>query len=62
MKIISNQSDIKLGQFMQELNSVQTKIKNRKAAVWWNTPQKYVRPGHLMTFYSDTVMPYIIKT
>ena len=33
MKIISNQSDIKLGQFMQEeLNSLPRKIKNRKAA------------------------------
>ena len=31
-KIISNQIDIKLGQFMQELDSVQRKILNRKAA------------------------------
>ena len=33
MKIISNQLDIKLGQFMQEeLNVVQRKIKNRQVA------------------------------
>ena len=32
MKIISNQLGIKLGQFMQELESVLRKIKNRKAA------------------------------
>ena len=32
MKIISNQLDIKLEQFMQELYSVLRKIKNRKAA------------------------------
>ena len=31
-KIISNQLDIKLGQFTQELVSVLRKIKNRKAA------------------------------
>ena len=32
-KIIDNQQDIKLGEFMQEgLDVVQTKIKNRKAA------------------------------
>ena len=32
MKIVSNQLDIKLGQFIQEFNSVLRKIKNRKAA------------------------------
>ena len=31
-RIISKQLDIKLGQFTQELDSVQRKIKNRKAA------------------------------
>ena len=31
-KIISNQVDIKLGQFTPELDSVLRKIKNRKAA------------------------------
>ena len=50
-KIISNQQDIELGQFMQEeLYLVQRKIKNRKAAgldeiprgmedkdIWWHT-------------------------
>ena len=32
MRIISKQLDIKLGQFMQELDSVLRKIENRKAA------------------------------
>ena len=45
MKIISNQLDIKLGQFMpEELDSVLRKIKNRKAAGLDEIPQKYGRP------------------
>ena len=62
-KIISNQLDIKLGQFTQEeLDSVQRKIKNRKAVALDEILQKYGTPGNSTTYYSDTVMPYIIKT
>ena len=56
MKIICNQLDIKLGQFMQELGSVLWKIKNRKAAGLDEIL------GNSMTYCSDSVMPYITKT
>ena len=50
-KIISNQLDIKLGQF-----------KNIKQQGLMKYPQKYGRLGNSTTYRSDTVMPYIIKT
>ena len=58
-RIISNQLDIKLGQFTQEeLDSVLRKIKNRKAAgLDEKKTQKYGRPGNSTTYYSDIVMP-----
>ena len=63
MRIISKQLDIKLGQFTQEeLDSVLRKIKNRKAAGLDEIPQKYGKSGNSMTYCSDTVMLYIIKT
>ena len=63
MRIISKQLDIKLGQFTQEdLDSLLRKIKNRKATGLMKYPKKYGRSGNLMTYCSDTVMPYIIKT
>ena len=63
-KIISNQLDLKLGQFTpEELDSVLRKIKNRKAAgLDKNTPRSMGRPGNSTTYCSDTVMPYITKT
>ena len=45
-KIISNQVDVKLGQFMQELVSVLRKIKNRKQLGLMKHPQKYGRSGN----------------
>ena len=63
-RIMSKQLVIKLGQFTQkDLNSVQRKIKSRKAAGIDEIPrQKYGRPGNSMIYSYDTVMPYIIKT
>ena len=62
-KIFSKQLDIKLAQFTQEeLDSVQRKIKGRKAAGHNEIPQKYDRQGNSMTYCFDTVMPYITRT
>ena len=61
MKIISKQLDIKLGQFTQEkLDSVLRKIEKQQSLMKYS--QKYGRPGISTTYYSNTVMPYIIKT
>ena len=60
MKTISNQLDIKLGQFTQEEpDSVLRKIKIEKQQGLMKYHQKYGKPGNSMTYYSDTVMPYI---
>ena len=63
MKIISNQLDIKLGQFMQEeLNSVLRKIENRKAAGLDKIPPEVWKTRNPMTYCFDTIMPCITKT
>ena len=63
MKIISNQLDIKLEQFMQkEFDLVLRKIKNQKAAGLDEIPLKYGRQGNLMTYCFDTVVPNITRT
>ena len=60
-KIISNQLDIKLGQFTQEkLDLVQRKIKNRKAIGL--DDMKYERLGNSTTYCSYTATPYITRT
>ena len=46
----------------EELDSVPRKIKNRKQQSLMKYPQKYGRPGNLMTYCSNAVMPYIFKT
>ena len=43
---ISNQLDIKLGQFTQELDLLQRKIKNRKEAILMKYSPKYGRQGN----------------
>ena len=54
-KIISHPLDIKLGQFMQEeLDIVQGKIKNRKAAGLDEIPPERRKQENLMTYCSDT--------
>ena len=59
-KIINSQQEIKLGQFTyEELNVVLTKIKSRKLLALVKYPQKYGRPGHLMTYHFDFAMPNI---
>ena len=61
-KIISNQLDIKLRQFMQEeLDVVLTKIKNRKAAGLDEIPPE-VWKTNLTTYCSNTATLYIIRT
>ena len=62
MKIISNQLEIKLGQFTQEeLDPILRKIKNKRAAVFAEILQKYGRPGNSMIYCSEAVMLYITK-
>ena len=46
MKIISHQLDIKLGQFLQELDSVLRKNwKQKSSRTWWNTPRSMEDQG-----------------
>ena len=62
-KIISNQLDTKLGQFMQEeLDSVLRKIKNRKAVWHDEIPQEVWKTKEMTTYSSNTIMPYITRT
>ena len=62
-KIISDQLEIKLGQFMQEeLNSLLRKIKNRKVAGLDEIPPEVWKTRNSMTYCSNTAMPYITKT
>ena len=61
-KNISNQLDIKLGEFTQEeLDVVLWKIKNSKAASFDENPQKYGRHGLSRTYCSDTATLYLTK-
>ena len=54
--------DIKLGQFMQELDLVLRKIKIGKLQGLMKCAQKYERQGNSMTYCSDTATPYITQT
>ena len=61
-KIISNQLDHKLGQFMpEELGLVLRKIKKGKLQVL-KYPKKCGRQGNSKTYSSDTATPYITRT
>ena len=69
MKIISNQLDIKLGQFMQELDSILRKIKNRKAAglneippeVWKTREFDDILLWHFNTVYNQNIIDWWTK-
>ena len=61
-RIISNQLDINLGPLtLEELDSVLTKIKNRKTAELDEIPPEIGRTSNSTTYCSDTVMQFIIK-
>ena len=61
-RIISKQLDIKLRPFtVEELWSALGKIKNRNAVGLHEIPPEVWRTYHSMTYYSDSLMQFIIK-
>ena len=63
-KNISNQLNIKLGQFTQELNlrKKKEKLKIEKLQGLMKYHQKYGRQGNSTTYCSDAATPYITRT
>ena len=61
MKIISNQLDIKLGQFTQEEPDSVLRKKGKQQGLM-KYPQKYGRQRNSTTYCSDTLMLYITRT
>ena len=61
-KIINNQLDIKLGEFIQaELDIILTKMKKRKAGGLDEIPPEISKTRNSMTYCFDTVTSFITR-